>query len=415
MRLLASAVILLSIVLSACGPSQSSGSSTGGGAPGGAAPTAGTGGGSGGTAAPAANPTRPAAATTGAVAAGTPASAAPTAPPAGAATAAPAAAAGQSQTRNPSGSLVVYSALNESTNNAFIDAFRKAYPGITGVDVLPLPAAGELQTRIQSEKNSPKADIFIGGSSEFHDPLGKQGLLEPYKSPNASQVDARFKDPDGNWTGWYIGIFGLAINKDRWAKEMGGKAMPKSWDDLLDADLKGKLDMPDPVKTGGGYIFLADQVFRFNKDEDKAMDYMKKLHENIGQYVGTSPQGIELVGQGQFLMGPNWGHDILTAANQGQPLQFAAPEDTANEVGAVSIVKGGPNTEAAKAFVDWVLTKEAGELNVKLSNRLSVRPDVPPAAGAPTLDQVKIVDYDRQWATDNKDRLLKKWQSAVGI
>jgi iron(III) transport system substrate-binding protein len=114
-------------------------------------------------------------------------------------------------------------------------------------------------------------------------------------------------------------------------------------------------------------------------------------------------------------MGPNWGHDILTAANQGQPLQFAAPEDTDNEVGAVSIVKGGPNTEAAKAFVDWVLTKEAGELNVKLSNRLSVRPDVPPAAGAPTLDQVKIVDYDRQWATDNKDRLLKKWQSAVGI
>jgi iron(III) transport system substrate-binding protein len=415
MRLLASAVILLSIVLSACGPSQGSGSSTGGGAPGGAAPTAGTGGGSGATAAPAANPTRPAAATTGAVTAGTPASAAPTAPPAGAATAAPAAAAGQGQTRNPSGSLVVYSALNESTNNAFIDAFRKAYPGITGVDVLPLPAAGELQTRIQSEKNSPKADIFIGGSSEFHDPLGKQGLLEPYKSPNASQVDARFKDPDGNWTGWYIGIFGLAINKDRWAKEMGGKAMPKSWDDLLDADLKGKLDMPDPVKTGGGYIFLADQVFRFNKDEDKAMDYMKKLHENIGQYVGTSPQGIELVGQGQFLMGPNWGHDILTAANQGQPLQFAAPEDTANEVGAVSIVKGGPNTEAAKAFVDWVLTKEAGELNVKLSNRLSVRPDVPPAAGAPTLDQVKIVDYDRQWATDNKDRLLKKWQSAVGI
>ena len=414
MRLVASAVILVSIVLSACGPSQGSGTSTGSGAPGGAAPTAGTGGGSGGTAAPAANATRPAAATTGAVTAGTPPGAAPTAPPAAAPTSA-ASGGGQGQTRNPSGSLVVYSALNESTNNAFIDAFKKAYPGITGVDVLPLPAAGELQTRIQSEKNSPKADIFIGGSSEFHDPLGKQGLLEAYKSPNAVQVDPRFKDPDGNWTGWYIGIFGLAINKDRWAKEMGGKAMPKSWDDLLDPDLKGKLDMPDPVKTGGGYIFLADQVFRFDRDEEKAMDYMKKLHENIGQYVGTSPQGIELVGQGQFLMGPNWGHDILTAAGKGQPLEFVAPAETANEVGAVSIIKGGPNTEAAKAFVDWVLTKEAGELNVKLSNRLSVRPDVPPAPGAPTLDQVKIVDYDRQWATDNKDRLLKKWQSAVGL
>lgn len=114
-------------------------------------------------------------------------------------------------------------------------------------------------------------------------------------------------------------------------------------------------------------------------------------------------------------MGPNWGHDILTAANKGAPIEFMAPEETANEIGAVSIVKGGPNTPAAKAFVDWVLTREAGELNVKLSNRLSVRQDVPPAPGAPTLDQVKLVNYDRVWATDNKDRLIKKWQTAVGI
>ena len=196
---------------------------------------------------------------------------------------------------------------------------------------------------------------------------------------------------------------------------MAGKPTPSSWDDLLNTDLKGKLDFPDPVKTGGGYIFLATQVFRFNKDEPKAMDYMKKLNDNIGQYVGTSPQGIELVGQGQFLMGPNWGHDILTAASKGQPLEFKAPADTANEVGAISIIKGGPNTAAAKAFVDWVLTKEAGQLNVQLSNRLSVRKDVPPAAGAPTLDTVKLVSYDRDWATANKDRLIKMWQSAVGM
>src|SRR5205823_4096072 len=109
---------------------------------------------------------------------------------------------------NVKGSLVVYSALNESPNNAFIDGFRNAYPGVAGADVRPLPAAGELQTRILSEKNSPKADIFIGGSSEFHDPLGTQGLLEHYKSPNGAQVDPKFKDPDGSWTGWYIGTFG---------------------------------------------------------------------------------------------------------------------------------------------------------------------------------------------------------------
>ena len=312
------------------------------------------------------------------------------------------------------GRLTVYSALNESTNNAFVDAFKKNTPGVD-VEVLPLAAAGELQTRIRTEKASPKADVFVGGPSEFHDPLGKEGLLEPYRSPNADAVDAAFKDPNGTWTGWYVGIFGLAINKDRWEREMTGKPKPTTWEDLTAPELKGKLDIPDPVKIGGGYIFLATQVFRFGRDEEQAMEYLKKLHINVGQYVGTSSQGIELVGQGKFLMGPNWGHDILTAATRGAPVEFVAPRDTANEIGAVSIVKGGPNPSAAKAFVDWVLTREAGELNVKLSNRLSVRKDVTPAPGAPTLDQVKLVDYDRVWATDNRDRLIKKWQTTVGM
>src|ERR1700716_3921989 len=135
------------------------------------------------------------------------------------------------------GKLSVYLALNQSTNNAFVDPLKKSSPAVQ-VDVLPLAAAGELQTRITTEKASPKADIFIGGSAEFHDPLGKQGLLEAYKSPNATDVDPKFKDADGFWTGWYIGIFGLAINKDRWAKEMGSMATPSSWDDLLNADQK---------------------------------------------------------------------------------------------------------------------------------------------------------------------------------
>ena len=44
----------------------------------------------------------------------------------------------------------------------------------------------------------------------------------------------------------------------------------------------------------------------YARAEDAAMDYMKKLHTNIGQYAGTAPQAIQLVGQGQFVGAPNW-------------------------------------------------------------------------------------------------------------
>ena len=324
----------------------------------------------------------------------------------------PSTAASASATPKPTGTISIYSALNESTNNELFKAFTNA----TGVNVqvLPLAAAGDLQTRITAEKNNPQADIFVGGSSEFHDPLGKQGLLEAYKSPNAANLKADFKEASGLWTGWYTGIFGFISNNDRLSKELGGKK-PATWDDLLDPAWKGKLVLPDPIKTGGGYIFIATQIFRFNRDEDKAMDFMKRLHVNIAQYVATSPGALLLIDQGQFVGCPNWSHDILTEKTKGNPVDLTVPSDTGFEVGAVSIVKGGKNLPAAKAFVDWVLTPEAGALNVKLSNRGSTLPGVAPAAGSPTLDQVKLVAYDRQWATDNKTRIQQKWQQAVGI
>jgi iron(III) transport system substrate-binding protein len=306
----------------------------------------------------------------------------------------------------------VYSALNETTNNQFSAAFKAAYPGTT-IDLLPLAAAGDLQTRITAEKSSPKADIFIGGSSEFHDPLGKAGLLEMYVSPNAAQLKPEFKDAAGFWTGWYTGIFGFIASTDRLTKEVGGK-LPATWDDLLDPAWKGKLILPDPVKTGGGYIFIATQIFRFNKDEAKAMAFMKSLHANIADYIGTSPGAIGAVSQGQYVGCPNWAHDILTEKGKNPGVSLAVPANTGFEVGAVSIVKGAKNLPLAKGFVDWVLTPEAGALNVKLSNRGSTIASVAPAPGAPTLASVSLVNYDRQWATDNKTRILTMWQQTVG-
>src|SRR5947207_3089330 len=104
----------------------------------------------------------------------------------------------------PTGSITLYSALNETTNNQLGAAVKAAYPGTT-IDLLPLAAAGDLQTRITAEKASPKADIFIGGSSELHDPLGKAGLPENYVSKNAAAPKPEFKAAAGFWTGSYTG------------------------------------------------------------------------------------------------------------------------------------------------------------------------------------------------------------------
>src|SRR2546423_14257624 len=222
---------------------------------------------------------------------------APAAPsPSGTASAAPKA----------TGRISIYSARNESTNTQLFAAFTKA----TGVEVsaLPLAAAGDLQTKITAEKNNPQADIFVGGSSEFHDPLGKQGLLEGYQPPNAKDVAAQFKEASGLWTGWYTGIFGFISNTSRLNADIGGKK-PATWDDLLDPAWKGKLILPDPFKTGGGYIFIATQTFRFNRNETMANDYTNKPHPNIPSHGATSPGVITSITNGEAAGAPDWGQD----------------------------------------------------------------------------------------------------------
>src|SRR5207247_5636823 len=124
----------------------------------------------------------------------------------GAPAAAPSASVTASTAPKATGRISIYSALNESTNNQLFAAFTKA----TGVEVaaLPLAAAGDLQTKITAEKNNPQADIFVGGSSEFHDPLRQQGVLEAYPSPNAKDVPSQFKEASGPLPGRYAGTLG---------------------------------------------------------------------------------------------------------------------------------------------------------------------------------------------------------------
>lgn len=309
------------------------------------------------------------------------------------------------------GKLVVYSALDQTTIDAMVAAFKKQYPGVD-VNVLGVAAAGEQSVRIRAEKDAPKADIFIGGSTEFHEPLANDGLLLAYKSPVASQIEAKYSDAEGRFYGWYLGVLGIVINTDRFKDAK--VAEPKTWDDLLDPAWKGKLAMPNPTTTGGGYIFFADQIFRAGRDEARALDFMKKLDANVGQYTQKSPDAINVVAQGEFVAAVNWVHDILVQKKKGFPLKIVIPPDTAYEIGGVSIVKGGGNPEAAKAFIDWALGPEAGKINSDNSNRISVRADVAPPEGAVKITDVKLVNYDRDWATKEKDRLLKAWQQATG-
>jgi len=115
------------------------------------------------------------------------------------------------------------------------------------------------------------------------------------------------------------------------------------------------------------------------------------------------------------MVGMMWAHEGIGARlSARQPLETVVPPDTAFEIGAVSIIKGGPNSEGAKAYVDFLMGQEPQGINVKYGFRYPVRADVPVPAGATPFEQLKFLKYDRQWAIDNMARLRERWQREIG-
>src|SRR5439155_24315418 len=114
-----------------------------------------------------------------------------------------------------------------------------------------IPEAGTLAARIRSEKGAPRADVCIGGSIEFHQPLAEEGLVVPYDSPvvKEAKIDPVFVSPQNNWHGWFMGTLVILLNPERFNKELApkGLAKPKTWNDLLDPAYEKALSSGTPV------------------------------------------------------------------------------------------------------------------------------------------------------------------------
>jgi iron(III) transport system substrate-binding protein len=307
--------------------------------------------------------------------------------------------------------LVVYSALNEDNTIAMAEKFKQD----TGIEIEYLSlGGGDAVARVQAEMENPKADFLVGGSVDLYGSLASAGAFEAYDSANNDTLDDRFNDPNHFWQGWYMGVLSIIVNEDRFNKELApkGVTLPVTWDDLLNPEYKNVFVWSNPTTAGGAYIATACQIFRFG-DEDKAFEYLKELDKNVHHYYKGAGDVISPVATGEFIISIAWAHDSFKTQQQGYPLKLIIPQQTAYEIGGAAIIKGGPNTENAKIFMDWLLTKEAQELSVATSYRYPVRTDVAAPAGLPALEDVDLVNYDRAKAAEMKEAVIQRFENEI--
>jgi iron(III) transport system substrate-binding protein len=310
--------------------------------------------------------------------------------------------------------ITVYCSILEEQCREGVAIFERA----TGIKVLMVrKSTGEAYAQIKAEATNPKADVWWGGPAEPHLQAGEEGLLDGYASPVNAQLHdwaQRLATQSGNRTsGIYLGALGIGYNTNVLKKK--NVPEPKCWADLLDPKLRDEVQMADPNSSGTAYVMLATLVQLMG--EDKAFDYMKALHKNMSQYTKSGIAPVKAVALGETGVAIGFMHDLLTQILDGAPIKTVAPcEGTGYETGAVSMVKGSRNAEAARKFFDFTLSPEAQNINVKLKiNSIPSNKSSTVAPEAPKLSEIKLINYDtaKYGAAAERRRLLAKWTQEV--
>jgi len=341
----------------------------------------------GGAAAPASGPASSAATSVGATAA----------KPSGAASSGPAspAAAGASASGSADWDSVVAAGKKEGkvalmgppgdqVRSVLIDNFEKQY-GIN-VDYTALPgnqATGKIL--LERQANQFNYDILIAGSAGSLDSLVPAHALDPIAP---ALILPEVKDPK-NWRGGALPLIGpngeiLVMTPYQRGTLFYNKNLMKgdeitTYKDLLDPKWTGKLQMDDPRRPGPGN---ATMIFFF-LHPDLGGNFIRALGKQNITLQGDYQQEIDTIGQGRapLLIG---GVDYLAEARmkQGAPIGIVEPSkikegtDVSSASGDVSIMNRAPHPNAAKVYLNWLLTKDEQTAYAKANVFTDARADV---------------------------------------
>lgn len=298
---------------------------------------------------------------------------------------------------------------------AWCNLAQTSFAKATGVRVnMVQKGSGEALAQILAERANPKTDVWFGGTGDPHLLAAEQDLTMEYKSPSLPQLHGwaqRQAEQAGHRTvGLYLGVLGFGYNSEVLAKKK--IAAPKSWDDLLKPEFKGEIQVANPTSSGTAYTMIATLVQIMG--EDKAFEYMSRLHKNVSTYSRSGTGPIHAVGRGEAAVSIGFIHDVAAEKIAGFPVESAVPADgTGAEVGSMSIVKGAPNLEAAKKFYEWALTPQAQQLAVSAKSY-----QVPSNTATPSdpriidIKKVNLIDYDyaKYGKATERRRLISRWQ-----
>lgn len=294
-----------------------------------------------------------------------------------------------------------------ATSDSYVPLFDR-FSELTGAKVEFLSmSSGEVITRTKAE-GKPMADLWFGGGLDAFMAAKEDGLLDSYKSEMTDKVPERFRDEEGYYTSKGLTVVGFIVN-DQILEEKGLEA-PKTWKDLAKEEYKGEIIMSNPAISGTNYAALKGLLDLYGEEEGWAL--FEKINENIDFYSKRGKDPQEKTAQGEFAIGIIPVDKKAFDAARDNGLSVVYPEDGVSWVPeGVAVFKDSENADVAKAFEDFMLTKEAQKMIAEIDGKDTNQLIVEGAEGFDLdLPKDKLVDEDLSTFGTKRDEILNKFK-----
>lgn len=275
--------------------------------------------------------------------------------------------------------------------------------------------SGALVTRMETEKDSPKADVLITLPPFTYEAINK-GLTTAYKSSADAAIPADRKDAGGAWA-TFIDNYASFIYNPKLAKA------PQTFEDLLKPEYKDMVSYSNPISAGDGMavIIILDKLW----GEDKTFDFLAKLEQGVKFHTKGTGFLDTLVGRGEITVANgDFQMDMDDKVHGGMAIEpvFLRPSAGAKPVTfslpyTIQLAKGGPNPEGGKALIDYLLSKE---VQAKVSDVFGLpgRSDVKPEGAnakvlADAIKDVEVVPVDWTMIISKQKAWQDRWRSQV--
>ncbi|MCL1894088.1 MAG: putative 2-aminoethylphosphonate ABC transporter substrate-binding protein [Holophagaceae bacterium] len=303
--------------------------------------------------------------------------------------------------------IVVYTALENEQVDKYLKPFKKEYPKI---DVkIVRDSTGVITARLVAEGTSTPADLIWGTAASSLLILKQKEMLEPYSPVGVEEVLPHLKDSatSPHWVGIAAWESAIVVNTEEAKK----KNLPqiRSFQDLLQPEFRGQIIMSNPSSSNAGFLTVSGLIQLLG--EERAFEYLDKLHENVAMYLHSGSAPAKKVGAGEFAIGISYGYAAVSQKKKGYPIEVIFPaEGSGWDVEANALIKKEAIKDEARQFLDWAISKRAmDDLKEDYAVTSIKTGSLVPLGYAQDPFSQLIPNNDLRWAAENRDRILQKW------